>query len=144
MLRDKAILAHLVRFYRDHRLFWLREPNPHGQILYLGLRRERKTESTQAAADLINILTSRTHLLPKACTEPLAVPSLPQPVIRLRGRENDWDLFRREAAQHGVSLAECMVVPASLQTETVLPLKKGRLASDLSPHNKPASLSRLC
>jgi len=40
--------------------------------------------------------------------------------------------------------SECMVVPASPQTETALPLKKEHLASDLSPHNKPANLSRLC
>jgi hypothetical protein len=42
MLKDKAILAHLVRFYQDHRLFWLPEPNPYGQILYLGVRRVKK------------------------------------------------------------------------------------------------------
>ena len=101
MLKDKAILAQLVRFYRDHRLFWLPEPNPYGQILYLGVRREKKTESTQAAAELINVLTSRTNLLPEACTDALAIPSLPRPAIRLRGREIDWHLFRQEAAQHG-------------------------------------------
>jgi hypothetical protein len=132
MRHDSGILRHLVRFYDRHRLYWLPEPNPYRQVLYLGVRRERGSDDPGALQDLAAILESGRPLLPEACADPLPIPALSRATIRLRGKEVDWEQIRREAMAGGVDLAEHMIRPEPFNTRTLLPPKKGHIVSVLA------------
>ncbi len=128
MLKDSHILPHLVRFYKDHKLYWLPEPNPYKQILYIGIRRSSKSEDGEEKDRLVEILQNGKPILEH--DDCIQIPTVSREYISLRGREIDWNIIIKEAAHEGLDFE--FPETFSEKAETVLPLKKGHLVSVLA------------
>jgi hypothetical protein len=130
MAKNHDILRHLVEFYQDHRLYYLPDPNPYGQIVLFARKRAERVRLGRAGAGELLTTLMNPSPLPQTCDDPLRIPAHPKDTIILRGTEVDWDLLRSEAhASTGPDLGEAMIPPGVIEGRSLMPPRRGHIAS---------------